>query len=450
MLVPGRNIAVADLKSRETLPPASAPHVGQRIRGQTQAADPRAETKVRRIARAETVQNEVDSTELEQTETSGPETSVYDSLDTVGDQGEQSETDIPQSMIRTNQSHGTKPSKVRDRKRPVPEGKEERPAPSEREASKHRQDDATLKKEWANSKPASISTRLQKSDDDTSLSSNSPPRRSSLQADTRPSASIEKPRQTESKNTPAEAGGDNEGATGASTTGTSPRVSLSLPDAGLQNATPSQPPQTSIVSASGANIDDVPIRTGASLPNEAAEKPQPTRPCRCCGRRFALDRIEKHEGVCTRANSAADGQTQTKKKYDPAAARRHGTELEGFQSGRKSATELKRIQDAERAKHAWKEKHEELIQSLRAAKHLQQHLARGGKATDIPVPPPSRPNGVQCPSCLRMFNENSIEKHQEICERLKAKGRPIKVNPRFSAATSIGKSRGRGGIDSPL
>ncbi|KAJ3416819.1 hypothetical protein HDV05_008404 [Chytridiales sp. JEL 0842] len=156
-------------------------------------------------------------------------------------------------------------------------------------------------------------------------------------------------------------------------------------------------------------------------------------PCSQCGRKFAKDRLQKHEDIC--------GNTRNRKTFDPKKMRWKGTEVEGylFEANGKvkkgDATTEKKLEELRQAsKEKWKKRHEELIESLRAAKEVQQHLAKGGKISDLPPPPPTKtePIGAPCPHCFRRFNESSLERHAAICQKLKEKGRPTKINPRIA------------------
>lgn len=47
---------------------------------------------------------------------------------------------------------------------------------------------------------------------------------------------------------------------------------------------------------------------------------------------------------------------------------------------------------------------------------MQAHLARGGKLSDLPPPPPSEnPDYIQCPHCSRRFNQGAAERHIPKC-----------------------------------
>lgn len=67
-------------------------------------------------------------------------------------------------------------------------------------------------------------------------------------------------------------------------------------------------------------------------------------------------------------------------------------------------------------KNNWRQKHEDFIRAIRSAKQVQQHIANGGKLSDLPPPPPSEnPDFVQCPHCNRRFNEAAAERHIPKC-----------------------------------
>lgn len=116
----------------------------------------------------------------------------------------------------------------------------------------------------------------------------------------------------------------------------------------------------------------------------------------------------------------------TKRKiFDASKQRIVGTEAEKFnkkpkaglrsQTSYSSAAQLKGLTTGVK-KNNWRKKHEEFIQSIRAAKQVQLHLARGGKLSDLPPPPPSEnADYIQCPHCGRRFNEQAAERHIPKC-----------------------------------
>ncbi|EDV43765.1 uncharacterized protein Dana_GF16356 [Drosophila ananassae] len=151
--------------------------------------------------------------------------------------------------------------------------------------------------------------------------------------------------------------------------------------------------------------------------------PEGTALCRFCGRHFNTDRLAKHEAVCQKTMS-------TKRRiFDASKQRIVGTEAEKFnrkptkgmprsQSSYSSAAQQKGLTTGVK-KNNWRKKHEEFIQSIRAAKQVQAHLARGGKLSDLPPPPPSEnPDYIQCPHCGRRFNQQAAERHIPKCETM--------------------------------
>lgn len=67
----------------------------------------------------------------------------------------------------------------------------------------------------------------------------------------------------------------------------------------------------------------------------------------------------------------------------------------------------------------WRSKHEDFIKTIRAAKEMQVHLAKGGKLSDLPPPPPSEnPDYVTCPHCSRRFNEGAANRHIPLCQNM--------------------------------
>ncbi|XP_004530684.1 uncharacterized protein LOC101449949 [Ceratitis capitata] len=141
--------------------------------------------------------------------------------------------------------------------------------------------------------------------------------------------------------------------------------------------------------------------------------------CRYCNRHFNAERLAKHEKICEKM-------AHTKRKiFDAARHRLRGTDAEKYvkkaqtrssgKSGYSSAAAASGM-SAGLKKNNWRKKHEEFIQAIRAAKQVQAHLARGGKLSDLPPPPPSEnPDYIQCPHCSRRFNESAAERHIPRC-----------------------------------
>ncbi|XP_068682543.1 zinc finger C2HC domain-containing protein 1C-like [Montipora foliosa] len=123
-------------------------------------------------------------------------------------------------------------------------------------------------------------------------------------------------------------------------------------------------------------------------------------PCSICGRRFALDRLAKHEKVCTKAAHSK------RKVYDTRKHRSKGTDHEQYVASGKYLEEPKK-----RPKADWRAQHDNFIKAIRYAKGL----------SDEPPPPAENPDYVQCPHCKRKFNSAAAERHIPKCKDIKAK-----------------------------
>lgn len=138
-----------------------------------------------------------------------------------------------------------------------------------------------------------------------------------------------------------------------------------------------------------------------------------------------MERLRKHEAICQKT-------TQKKRKvFDITKQRIQGTEAEAF--ARKpmlrntNRTITTKTPSISLQRNDWRRKHEEFISAIKAAKDMQTHLARGGKLSDLPPPPPSEnPDYVQCPHCNRRFNEQAASRHIPKCANyLHNKPRPV-------------------------
>lgn len=97
-------------------------------------------------------------------------------------------------------------------------------------------------------------------------------------------------------------------------------------------------------------------------------------------------------------------------------SRNQGTEAEAFVKINTKMGKKKAAAEPPPKKTNWRRTHEEFIRAIRSAKQVQQHIANGGKLSDLPPPPPSEnPDFVQCPHCNRRFNEAAAERHIPKC-----------------------------------
>ncbi|XP_073950022.1 zinc finger C2HC domain-containing protein 1B [Choristoneura fumiferana] len=131
--------------------------------------------------------------------------------------------------------------------------------------------------------------------------------------------------------------------------------------------------------------------------------------CAVCARRFAPDRLAKHQEICRKAHA------KKRKPFDVLKHRLAGTEAEPFLNKLRKNT-ASNTSNKPKLNAGWRQKHEEFIAAIRAAKQVQAHLAAGGKLSDLPPPPPSEnPDYVPCPHCGRRFNQGAADRHIPKC-----------------------------------
>ena len=153
------------------------------------------------------------------------------------------------------------------------------------------------------------------------------------------------------------------------------------------------------------------------------------RACAYCGRKFASDRIDKHEEVCARSHA------KKTKVFDSKKQRLQGTEAAQFARNPSKDPPKK-------PKSNFRQQHEKLVESLRAARKYQAYekAKEEGRAVG---PPPEIPkyeiendDRVACPYCGRKFGEEAAKRHIAVCERMGGGG--------GGGRAARGGARGRG------
>lgn len=124
--------------------------------------------------------------------------------------------------------------------------------------------------------------------------------------------------------------------------------------------------------------------------------------CGNCGRRFAEDRVAKHEKACS--------SQKARRQYDTKKHRVLGQDHAAY------ALDAKYQKEEPKKESNWRAKREEFIRNVRYARGA----AKGGDA-GAPPPPTVNPDYVQCPHCERRFNEAAAERHIPKCKDLKTK-----------------------------
>uniref|UniRef100_A0A670Y2C0 Zinc finger C2HC-type containing 1B n=1 Tax=Pseudonaja textilis TaxID=8673 RepID=A0A670Y2C0_PSETE len=71
-------------------------------------------------------------------------------------------------------------------------------------------------------------------------------------------------------------------------------------------------------------------------------------------------------------------------------------------------------------KSNWRQQHEDFISAIRAAK-LATRAMKEGRPLPPPPPPSINPDYIQCPYCMRRFNQTAAERHINFCKEQAAR-----------------------------
>ncbi|XP_043916200.1 zinc finger C2HC domain-containing protein 1B isoform X2 [Protopterus annectens] len=128
---------------------------------------------------------------------------------------------------------------------------------------------------------------------------------------------------------------------------------------------------------------------------------QTLTPCNVCGRTFFPETLSKHQPICKKLSN------KQRKVFDSSKQRAEGTEI---------ITVKKRSPPKQPVKKcSWRQQHEDFISSIRSAK-LATTAIKEGRPLPPPPPPTINPDYIQCPYCLRRFNEAAAERHINFCK----------------------------------
>lgn len=137
--------------------------------------------------------------------------------------------------------------------------------------------------------------------------------------------------------------------------------------------------------------------------------------CSSCGRNFSTEVIARHSKICTKVN-------KPRKVFDSSKQRHVADEqiIKKLPSYSKSSTTKPRNPEREikQPKSNWKQKHDDFIRTVRAAREATIAVKQG---KPLPPPPPAaiNPDYIQCPHCARRFNENAADRHIKFCAEQK-------------------------------
>ncbi|NXG29407.1 ZC21B protein, partial [Dromaius novaehollandiae] len=102
-----------------------------------------------------------------------------------------------------------------------------------------------------------------------------------------------------------------------------------------------------------------------------------------------------------------------RKPFNSLKQRLQGTEITTVKMQPPQKNQLER-------KSNWRQYHEEFINAIQSAKQVTKAMKEGHPLP--PPPPPSiNPDYIQCPYCLRRFNEAAAQRHMKFCEEQAAR-----------------------------
>lgn len=192
---------------------------------------------------------------------------------------------------------------------------------------------------------------------------------------------------------------------------------------------------------------------------EALAKGGAMLPCAECGRRFRADRLGTHQAICAKVKhkparpgeqaAQAAAVRSDKVLARAVAARADPRRLAAVAADRRRAEastprSTPRRQAMVAGEPRWKQQSETLRATLRAARIADRCDNEASSCTPADGGPPTYdPSLVECPHCLRTFNERAAERHIPHCKTARAKPTPP---PRLRGSTPRGSSVGRGSV----
>ncbi|XP_063089495.1 zinc finger C2HC domain-containing protein 1B [Cavia porcellus] len=125
-------------------------------------------------------------------------------------------------------------------------------------------------------------------------------------------------------------------------------------------------------------------------------------PCEICGRHFAEDVLKRHEPICRKLFD------KKRKPFNSLKQRLQGTDIPTVKKAPQSQSQPVR-------KSNWRQQHEDFINAIRSAKQCMLAMKEG---RPLPPPPPAsvNPDYIQCPYCMRRFNETAAGRHINFCK----------------------------------
>ncbi|XP_006891742.1 PREDICTED: zinc finger C2HC domain-containing protein 1B [Elephantulus edwardii] len=149
-------------------------------------------------------------------------------------------------------------------------------------------------------------------------------------------------------------------------------------------------------------------------------------PCEVCGRSFAADVLGRHAPICRKLFN------KKRKPFNSLKQRLQGTDIPTVKKVPQS-----KLQPVKKSN--WRQQHEDFINAIRSAKQCMIAI-KEGRPLPPPPPPAINPDYIQCPYCMRRFNETAATRHINFC---KDQSSHRVFNPAQTAAKLAAKAQGR-------
>ena len=189
----------------------------------------------------------------------------------------------------------------------------------------------------------------------------------------------------------------------------------------------------------------------------ATQGPDGRVPCAVCGRKFASDRIAKHQKICRKVTNRkvdtfdvtsqriGDLKDDLPMKRDMQKGRKMGGKraVPAGSGGGGGGGGVSAVSATGKSKSNWRQQHKSFIANVRNAKKISAFMAQGGDARDIDThlslattPQPSAEPMVHCPHCSRTFSKEAADRHvlkcKDIVNRPKPPGSGVRSGARFA------------------
>ena len=181
--------------------------------------------------------------------------------------------------------------------------------------------------------------------------------------------------------------------------------------------------------------DSAPVAAGVPAGvSEFADGGEVQRKCPKCGRSFNPKPYQRHVQICDKVNSKREAfDMKAKRIVDPEqeklARKAEQAAKLGDRGGKKSKKSTARqfeapIEAPGGKQNKWKQQSMEFRKAMRASRQVTEALATG---KPLPPPEPSvNADYIQCPNCMRRFNQKAGERHIPQCKNIKAQPKSLK------------------------